>query len=120
MQAQGGKTLTAHDALGRGLDAGPVEPSQAQAIELSLESIGRRRTPQLTRPSARRRVPEPFETDEPLTQDGAILDDAGDVASSPRDSTRRRLLAFADVVGILVAYTGVWLFAPPENGNLTD
>ena len=56
--------------------------------------------------------------DDLLSSDGALI--AGpDVANSPRDSTRRWLLAGADVAGVAVAYLGVWLLVPPA-GTIAD
>ena len=40
--------------------------------------------------------------------DGPALDREG------RDSTRRRYLALADVLGLAIAYAGVWLVVPPD------
>ena len=63
-------------------------------------------------------VEQPERLDELLTSEGAFID-GSDVKNSPRDSTRRRLLALADVVGIAGAYAGVWLVDPPP-GHILD
>ncbi len=63
-------------------------------------------------------TPQAPETDY-LTQRGALIDGA-DVAPSRRDSARRRMLAVADVLGILAAYVCVWLVNPPTGGDLLD
>ena len=62
--------------------------------------------------------PRPVEEDL-LTTEGALITGA-DIAASPRDSTRRRVLAVADMLGILAAYLGVWLIHPPTAGEILD
>src|SRR4051812_6534840 len=44
----------------------------------------------------------------------------GDVRYTSRDAWRRRLLAAADVLGLTVAYLGMWLIAPPPDGALLE
>ena len=55
-----------------------------------------------------------------LSAGDAALIDGIDVPVSRRDSTRRRLLAVADVAGIIVAYLCVWMVSPPVAGDVTD
>ena len=67
-------------------------------------------------------MPAPAQPDgdgELLTESGALIDGA-DVVATPRDSARRRLLAIADLAGILLAYLAVWAFHPPVAGDVVD
>jgi exopolysaccharide biosynthesis polyprenyl glycosylphosphotransferase len=61
-----------------------------------------------TLPPAVRQAPE----QDLFTPDGALLEDT-DVATTPRDTWRRRALALADVLALVVAYGGMWLIEPP-------
>jgi exopolysaccharide biosynthesis polyprenyl glycosylphosphotransferase len=66
-----------------------------------------------------RTVPAPPTVRESLLgPTGALFDDT-DVPATPRDTWRRRLLATGDILGVLIAYAGVWIVAPPP-GVLTD
>jgi exopolysaccharide biosynthesis polyprenyl glycosylphosphotransferase len=64
-------------------------------------------------------VPAPAVEEDVFSSRGAFIDGA-DVAQSPRDSARRRLLAVADMAGILVAYLLVWVIHPPIGGEMVD
>jgi FlaA1/EpsC-like NDP-sugar epimerase len=82
------------------------------ALEGRIEALPHRREVEGVVPA----VAEP--ADELLTKQGALINGA-DVPTSARDSARRRLLALADVIGLLSAYAVMWALLPPS-GNLSD
>ena len=117
MKAQGGTSVPAR--VDRDADGSAASARETRAVEIALET-GRRRRGHHAAPAIRQ--PEQLDTvqstDDLFTSDGALI--AGsDVATSRRDSTRRRLLAVADVLGIIAAYAGVWLVSPPS-GQIYD
>src|SRR5262245_12977199 len=56
----------------------------------------------------------------PAGSSAALLLHGIDVAPSRRDSLRRRLLACADLLSLLLAYAVVWFVAPPPNAPVDD